>query len=66
MNWRNKKLAADWDMLVAQVRRWQSVEKLNWREAEVADVARDLNQTIYRYAQTSQRASGLSVPSFGR
>jgi mono/diheme cytochrome c family protein len=59
MHWRNKKLAVDWETLVAQVARWQALDKLGWSEAEVVDVARYLNETIYRYAQTTHRVSLL-------
>jgi hypothetical protein len=60
--WRALRLATDWDTLKAQVRRWQSTARLVWSEAEIVDVARHLNDTIYRYPQTSDRVS-LRVPA---
>jgi mono/diheme cytochrome c family protein len=62
MHWREKRLATNWDTLKAQVRRWQGTARLGWSEAEVVDVARYLNDTIYRYPQTSDRVS-LLVPT---
>jgi hypothetical protein len=61
MHWRDKRLATDWDTLKAQVRRWQATARLGWSEAEIVDVARYLNDTIYRYPQTSDRV-GLLAP----
>lgn len=51
MHWRQKKLATTWDTLKAQVQRWQGVAGLDWSEAEVEEVARYLNETIYRYPE---------------
>lgn len=57
MHWREQRQARDWDGLMAQVRRWQGNAGLGWNEADVAEVARHLNDTIYRYPQTSDRVS---------
>lgn len=57
MHWRDKKQATDWDSLKGQVRRWQGTAQLNWSEADITEVARHLNDTIYRYPQTSGRVS---------
>jgi mono/diheme cytochrome c family protein len=54
MHWRERKLATDWNTLVAQVRRWQGVARLSWSEAEVEDVARHLNASIYRYPEPAR------------
>jgi mono/diheme cytochrome c family protein len=51
MHWREKKLATDWPTLLSQVQRWQGVAQLRWNQAEIEDVARYLNQTIYRYPE---------------
>jgi mono/diheme cytochrome c family protein len=59
MHWRNKKLATDWDTLKGEVARWQATDKLGWSELEIVDVARYLNETIYRYPQTSHQVSLL-------
>lgn len=59
VHWRGKKLAVDWATLKAEVRRWQAEARLGWSEAEVVDVARFLNETIYRYPQSSDRLSRL-------
>jgi mono/diheme cytochrome c family protein len=57
MHWRNDRQAQDWDTLKLQVRRWQGNAGLDWDEADVAEVARHLNDTIYRFPQTSDRLS---------
>jgi hypothetical protein len=49
----------DWESLKAQVRRWQGVANLQWSDDDVVQVARYLNDTIYRYPQTSDRVSPL-------
>jgi mono/diheme cytochrome c family protein len=54
MHWRENKLATDWDTLKAQVRRWQGVARLAWTEADVDEVARYLNDTIYRYPEPAR------------
>lgn len=48
MHWRNQKLATDWPSLKAQVRRWQAAAQLNWSDDDIDDVARFLNDAIYR------------------
>lgn len=57
MHWREQRRARDWDGLMAQVRRWQGTAGLDWNEADVAEVARHLNDTIYKFPQTSDRLS---------
>jgi hypothetical protein len=49
MHWCNQRLARDWVTLKAQVRFWQEVVILDWSEADIEDVARDLNDTIYQF-----------------
>lgn len=58
MHWRNKKLATDWDTLEAQVRRWQQAASLGWRDDDIAEVTRYLNERYYDFTPTS--LSGLS------
>ena len=57
MHWRNNKQAVDWNSLKAQVRRWQGNAGLMWEEADIVEVSRYLNETIYRYPRTDSRAS---------
>jgi mono/diheme cytochrome c family protein len=54
MHWRETKLTISWATLKAQVRRWQGVARLEWGESEVEDVARYLNETIYRYPEPAR------------
>jgi len=61
MHWRTHKQARDWATLKAQVRRWQATANLGWTDADITDVARHLNDTIYAFPQPEERA-GLSVP----
>jgi mono/diheme cytochrome c family protein len=60
MHWRDNKLATTWETLKAQVRRWQGVARLEWSEAEVEEVARYLNEAIYRYPEPA-RVGRLAV-----
>jgi mono/diheme cytochrome c family protein len=62
VHWRNDKLVTDWGSLKAQVRRWQARALLNWSEADIVAVARYLNDTIYRYAQTEDQVGLLEGP----
>lgn len=57
MHWRDQRRATDWNSLKAQVRRWQATAQLGWSESDIAEVARHLNDTIYRFPQTSDRVS---------
>lgn len=49
VHWRSKKLAKNWKSLVAQVSRWQEVDKRGWSDNEVEEVARYLNALHYGY-----------------
>jgi mono/diheme cytochrome c family protein len=53
VHWRDGRLATDWNGLKAQVRRWQGTASLAWGEEDIAEVARYLNERIYRFPQTS-------------
>ncbi len=61
MHWRDKKVATDWTSLKFQVRRWQGNAGLAWRESDIEDVTRYLNESIYRYVQTSNSAISSSL-----
>lgn len=62
MHWRTHRQARDWDSLKAQVRRWQATANLGWTEADITDVARHLNETIYQFPRPEERA-GVALPS---
>lgn len=62
MHWRDKKVATDWTSLKFQVQRWQSNAELGWSEADVQDVTRYLNESIYRYAPMSNPLT-LNMPA---
>lgn len=61
VHWRDARLATNWDSLKREVRRWQAANALAWNEADVVQVARHLNDTIYRYPQTSDLI-GFALP----
>jgi mono/diheme cytochrome c family protein len=61
MHWRNDKLAFDWDSLKVQVRRWQGNALLQWSEADITEVSRYLNDTIYRYPTLADRVGLVST-----
>ena len=54
MHWRDQRAATDWSSLEVQVRRWQGAASLGWAEADILEVARHLNATIYRFEQTAE------------
>ena len=61
IHWRDDKQAYDWDSLKSQVRRWQGNAGLQWGEADITEVSRYLNETIYRYPPLADRL-GLASP----
>lgn len=65
MHWRDKKAATDWTSLKFQVQRWQSAAGLDWSEADIQDVTRYLNESIYRYAPASNPLT-LDLPAMRR
>lgn len=60
LHWRNNKQATNWDSLKFQVRRWQGIAGLQWSEADITEVSRYLNETIYRYSPPPDRVGQLS------
>lgn len=55
IHWRDKRLATNWGSLLVQVRRWQANAALGWTEEDVLQVARHLNDTIYRFPRPLAR-----------
>jgi hypothetical protein len=62
MHWRERKLVTDWASLREQVRRWQAAALLDWSEQDVREVARHLNETIYRFAPPAGPVGGREDP----
>ncbi len=58
MHWREKRVATDWPSLRRQVQRWQGNAGLDWGDDDITEVARHLNETIYRF---SPGATALSM-----
>ena len=61
MHWRNDKKTVDWDSLKFQVRRWQGNAGLVWNDADITEVSRYLNETIYHYPQLNDRIGLMST-----
>jgi mono/diheme cytochrome c family protein len=58
VHWRERKLASDWESLVAETRRWQRNIGLGWSDEEIDDVVRHLNSTIYRFPDQAPKQTG--------
>lgn len=48
MHWRDQRIVKNWDGLVREVERWQARANLAWSPEDVLDVARHLNEIVYR------------------
>ncbi len=48
MHWRDARRVQDWASLRAQVSHWQARANLGWSDDDIAEVARHLNDAIYR------------------
>jgi mono/diheme cytochrome c family protein len=57
MHWREQRRATDLASLEQQVRLWQRRALLSWTDDDIAEVTRYLNESIYRFGQTTARAS---------
>jgi hypothetical protein len=55
MHWRDKRVVNDMQSLKAQVRRWETNASLQWNDDDIAEVARHLNETIYRFPTPLER-----------
>jgi mono/diheme cytochrome c family protein len=63
IHWRDRHLATDWASLQAQVKRWQSNSALGWKQTEVMEVTRYLNDSIYHF-EPSATAQGTDQKQF--
>jgi hypothetical protein len=61
VHWRQQKLATDRASLEAQVRRWAANAGLAWSDEDIADVARFLNATQYRFEAPSGAVLGYGA-----
>jgi mono/diheme cytochrome c family protein len=52
VHWRDNKRAVDWTTLRAQVTRWQANAQLAWRDEDIVEVTRYLNERHYRFPRT--------------
>jgi len=50
MHWRDNRVATDWFSLRRQVQSWQDSAGLGWSDGDITEVARHLNESIYRFA----------------
>jgi mono/diheme cytochrome c family protein len=62
MHWRDQKLVTDWRSLEGQVRRWQGTALLAWRDEDILEVTRYLNDKFYRFERTGDPVSGTGSP----
>ena len=60
MHWRDNRVARDWASLKVQVRRWQATASLAWSDDDVVEVARYLNERIYRFEAAADPAAAGS------
>jgi len=63
MHWRDQRVATDWGRLKAEVRRWQGAAALNWSEADINEVTRHLNESIYHFLRTTDPLAALNSPT---
>ena len=64
IHWRDNKQATDWPSLLVQVRRWQTNTSQAWTEDDILQVARHLNDSIYRFPRPLARQSLMvSLPA---
>jgi mono/diheme cytochrome c family protein len=61
MHWRASRQARDWPSLQAQVRRWQAAAHLGWSGADINEVTRHLNDTIYHFAQPPSASTAVGA-----
>ena len=61
MHWRDKRSASNWPSLKLQVRRWQDAASLAWSDADILEVSRYLNDSIYHFEQPAGPVSSLSL-----
>jgi mono/diheme cytochrome c family protein len=52
VHWRQASVVRNWQDLRDQVTRWQASASLGWSQDDITQVARYLNDTIYRMPQT--------------
>jgi hypothetical protein len=65
IHWRDKKAATDWASLRFEVRRWQGTAGLGWSDGDIDDVTRYLNESIYRYAPSTNSMTRDMPPNTG-
>lgn len=52
--WHQLGQARDWESLQMQMRRWQAVATPGWSESEIEQVARSLNQAVFRFMEPAR------------
>jgi hypothetical protein len=51
IHWRKSSVVRNWQDLRDQVTRWQASANLGWSQDDITQVARHLNDTVYRMPQ---------------
>jgi hypothetical protein len=59
--WREIGQARDWEGLKAQLRRWQQLANPGWDEERIEEVARALNNAVFRFAEPNTQAGHQAV-----
>jgi mono/diheme cytochrome c family protein len=57
VHWRARQQARNWSTLRAEVGRWQAAASLGWSDADIDEVTRHLNDTIYHFVQPRPTAA---------
>ena len=60
IHWRDQRKVTDGESLKQQVGRWQAIVSLQWSEDDIAQVARHLNDTIYRFPRLTDNLSSAA------
>jgi len=55
VHWRDQRVVKDWAGLIEQVRHWQSRAQLDWSDADIQEVARFLNRSVYNLPMPDSR-----------
>ncbi|MDP2007542.1 MAG: cytochrome C [Rubrivivax sp.] len=66
VHWRDDRQVVDWPSLRAQVRRWQSADRLAWPDDDIEAVAQYLNALFYHLPPPPSRAVVSALPVAAR
>lgn len=61
LHWRARQQARDWATLRLEVHRWQAAASLGWSDADIDEVTRHLNDTIYQFPTPARAMKNRSI-----